>query len=103
MIRHVALFRWTEDTTPQHVASVRAGLDALPGSVPSIRAYVHGPDLCLGEGRWDYAVLADFDDPAGYAAYDEHPAHDSVRRELIVPRVRERAALQLELQAPIVR
>lgn len=103
MIRHVAMFRWTEDTRPDQVAAVSAGLDGLPGAVPSIRAYVHGPDLELGEGRWDYAVVADFDDPEGYLAYDSHPAHASVRSELLVPLIRDRAVVQLDLQTSLPR
>ncbi len=103
MIRHVALFRWSDGTTPEAVADVRAGLDGLPGTVPSIRAYAHGPDLGLGAGRWDYAVIADFDDAEGYAEYDAHPAHASVRSERIAPLVAERAVVQLAVAAPIAR
>lgn len=97
MIRHVALFRWREGTTPDQVAAVRAGLDRLPAEVPSLRAYAHGPDLALGEGRWDYAVVADFDDAPGYVEYVDHPAHDAVRRELILPLAADRAAAQIDL------
>lgn len=101
MIRHVALFRWIEGTRPDQIAAVRAGLDGLPGAVPSIRAYVHGPDLGLGEGRWDYAVVADFDDAQGYAEYDSHAAHAAVRSALLVPLIRDRAVVQLDVQASI--
>jgi hypothetical protein len=97
MIRHVAVFRWVEGTTPEQVAAVVTGLASLPAQVPSIRAYTHGPDLRLGDGRWDYAVVGDFDDGAGYQAYVDHPAHDDVRRELILPLVAERGNVQIEL------
>jgi len=97
MIRHVAVFRWHDGTTAAQVDAVRAGLDRMPVEVPSIRAYAHGPDLCLGEGRWDYAVVADFDDADGYLAYVDHPAHDEVRREAISPLVADRGHVQIEL------
>ncbi len=97
MIRHVAVFRWQEGTTPEQVAAVHAGLAALPAQIPSIRAYAHGPDLQLGEGRWDYAVVGDFDDPTGYQAYVDHPAHQAVATDLIVPIRADRAHVQLEL------
>lgn len=103
MIRHVALFRWSEGTTSDQVADVHAGLEGLPAAVPSIRAYAHGPDLRLGQGRWDYAVIADFDDAEGYADYDAHPAHAAVRSERIAPLVAERAVVQLAVAAPIAR
>jgi hypothetical protein len=97
MIRHVAVFRWREGTTPEQVAAVQAGLAALPAQVPSIRGYTHGPDLQLGEGRWDYAVVGDFEDAAGYQAYVDHPAHDDVRRDLISPLVADRGHVQMQL------
>jgi hypothetical protein len=97
MIRHVAVFRWSEGTTATQVAAIRAGLDRMPLEVPTIRAYAHGPDLGLGEGRWDYAVVGDFDDAEGYQAYVDHPAHDEVRRTLISPLVADRGHVQLQL------
>jgi hypothetical protein len=95
MIRHVAVFRWVDGKTAAQVYAVRSGLDRMPLEVPSVRAYSHGSDLHLGEGRWDYAVVADFDDPEGYQAYVDHPAHDEVRREHISPLIAERAHVQL--------
>lgn len=100
MIRHVAVFRWHDGTTAEQVEAVRAGLDRMPVEVPSIRSYSHGPDCRLGEGRWDYAVVADFDDAAGYQAYVDHPAHDEVRREHLGPLVAERGHVQLDLAPP---
>jgi hypothetical protein len=96
MIRHVAVFCWLEGTTADQVAAVTAGLAGLPAEVPSIRAYAHGPDLQLGEGRWDYAVVAEFDDAAGYQAYVDHPAHQAVANERIAPIRADRAHVQLE-------
>lgn len=97
MIRHVAVFRWVDGATPEQIAAVHAGLAALPAQVPSIRAYTHGPDLRLGEGRWDYAVVGDFADAEGYQTYLDHPAHDEVRRDLITPLAAERGNVQIEL------
>lgn len=97
MIRHVAVFRWKPGTTPEQVAALQAGLDTMPAEVPSIRAYAHGPDLALGEGRWDYAVVGDFDDAAGYQGYVDHPAHDAVRRDLLAPLVADRGHVQIQL------
>ena len=97
MIRHVAVFRWVEGTTPEQVAAVREGLAALPDVIDGIRAYTHGPDLVLGEGRWDYAVVGDFDDAAAYQSYVDHPAHQAVATECIAPIRAERAHVQMEL------
>lgn len=97
MIRHVAVFRWIDEATPEQIAAVHDGLGSLPAQIPSILAYTHGPDLQLGEGRWDYAVVGDFEDPEGYQAYVDHPAHDVVRRETIVPLIADRGHVQITL------
>jgi Stress responsive A/B Barrel Domain len=96
MIRHVAVYRWNEGTTAEQVGAVTAALDELPGRVPSIRRYTYGPDVQLGDGRWDYAVVADFDDADGYRSYEEHPDHLAVRSDVIGPLIAQRAIVQLE-------
>jgi hypothetical protein len=97
MLRHVAVFRWNEGTTPEQVEELAAALRALPAEVPSIRSYEVGSDLVLGEGRWDFAVVAQFDDAAGYQAYVDHPAHQAVATDLI-PTIRaDRVHIQLEV------
>lgn len=95
MIRHVAVFRWVEDTTPEQVAAVADALRALPAQIESVRSYTFGPDLQLGAGRWDFAVVAEFDDADGYQAYVEHPSHQAVATDLIAPIRAERAHVQL--------
>lgn len=97
VIRHVAMFRWVEGTTPQQVAAATEALRALPEQVPTIRAYVVGSDLELGEGRWDFAVTGDFGDVEGYQAYAEHPAHLAVIAEHMKSIIGERATVQIEI------
>jgi hypothetical protein len=98
MIRHVAVFRWNEGTTAEQVGAVKAALDELPERVPSIRRYTHGPDVQLGDGRWDYAVVADFDDADGYRSYEAHPDHLAVRSDVIAPLIAQRAIVQLDAE-----
>jgi hypothetical protein len=97
MYRHVALFRWADGTTDEDVRRVSDGLSTLPGLIPAIRAYTFGPDIGGTEGHWDFAVVADFDDRAGWQAYQEHPEHQRIVAEAIVPIRRERASLQFEV------
>ena len=95
MIRHVALFRWVEGTTAEQVAAVTGALEALPAQIPTIRSYAVGPDLGLGEGRWDLGVIASFEDARGYHGYVDHPAHRAVADTLIAPIRAERADVQI--------
>ena len=96
MIRHVAVFRWVEGTTAEQVAALTDALRALPGQIPSLRSYTVGSDLGLGPDRWDFAVVAEFEDAAGYQAYIDAPAHQAVATDLIAPIRAERAHVQLE-------
>ena len=111
MFRHVALFRFVPDITDGQRAALHAGLAALPGRIPEIREYRYGPDAGAVEGNWDFAVIADFDDRAGFGknlvammlegagfeVYAPHPAHQAFIAECMAPVLSERAALQLDL------
>jgi hypothetical protein len=97
MLRHVVLFRWTDDTTAGDVERIQEGLAGLPGVIPEVRTYTHGPDLRVGEGTWDYGIVAEFDDPAAWEVYDRHPIHDKVRTEIIRPHITERATVRFSV------
>ena len=96
MIRHVVLFRWTEEATEEQKRRVAAEIARLPSLVPSLRAFHIGSDLGINPGNFDFAVAADFDDVDGYLAYRDHPEHRAIVAEFIQPIVAERAAVQYE-------
>jgi hypothetical protein len=97
MIRHVVLFRWNDATTPEDVDRIQAALGELPGVIPEIRSYTLGPDIGVGQGTWDFALVAEFDDAAAWKVYDEHPQHEQVRAGLVVPHLADRATVRFEL------
>jgi hypothetical protein len=79
------------------VAAIEQGLATLRGRLPTLRAYAFGRDVGLREGNADFAVVADFDDEAGWRSYSEDPEHRRVIEELIVPVTEVRSAVQLRL------
>ncbi|WP_067967305.1 Dabb family protein [Nocardiopsis trehalosi] len=95
-LRHIALFRWADGTTPAQVAEVEAALAPLPARVPGLRAYAFGPDLGIGPGTYDFAVVADLDDADGFAAYRDHPDHQAALA-VILPLLADRAAVQFRI------
>lgn len=99
MIRHVVMFRWNDSVTDVQVASVSAGLDALPGAIAEIAAYRHGPDRGLAPTNFDYSITADFANVDDFAVYRDHPEHQRFIAEHITGRVAERVAVQFEYES----
>jgi hypothetical protein len=96
MIRHMVLFRWISDATPEQKQRVVTELGQLAELLPTLRAYHVGPDLGLVEGNFDFAVAADFDDLDGYLTYRDNPGHRAVIAEFIQPIAAQRVAVQYE-------
>ena len=70
------MFRWNDDVDAEHVAAVGAELSKLPGLIPEIAEYRHGPDAGVNEGNFDYVVVADFASVDDYLVYRDHPDHE---------------------------
>lgn len=92
--RHVVMFEWNEGLGDEHVRRVREGLDALPPVIEQIRSYVHGPDLGVTEGNFDYVLVADFDSEADFLVYRHHPVHQRFIDDVITGSTARRAAVQ---------
>ena len=97
MIRHVVLFTWTPEATQEQKQALHAELATMPPAIDAIRGYGYGPDAGINPANSDYAVVADFDDAAGYVSYRDHPAHRAMVERYVTPIVAARAAIQFEL------
>lgn len=95
--RHVVMFTWAEGVTTLQRRTMAERLATLPAAIPEIKAYNFGDDLGIKEGNYDFVVVADFADQAGYLVYRDHPMHRAVASEVIAPIVAGRAAVQYEL------
>jgi hypothetical protein len=82
VLRHVLMLKWARPLENSEVAGVGAAFDQLAAATGTVRALAHGPDAGLRAAGYDYVLVADFDDEAGWRAYDTHPAHHEVRRLL---------------------
>lgn len=98
MLRHVVLFRWKPGTAERDIESLERALADMPKLVPSIRRYRFGRDAALAQGNFDFAVVADFDDAAGWREYWANEAHQRLIAERVRPITQERAALQFALE-----
>lgn len=98
MFRHVVLLRWKDGTPPGVAEEVAAALRQLPDRGIPFRSYACGPDLGLAgpPNGFDFAVVGEFDDKAGWDLYMADAEHDRIRTELFAPNVEARATAQFE-------
>lgn len=96
MFRHNVLFAWKPEATPEQKKEAAYRIASLPSLLPTVRAFVAGPDARVNEDNFDYAVTVDFDDEAGYLAYRDDPQHREIVAKYIAPITAERAAVQYE-------
>lgn len=96
-LRHIVTLSFRDGTSTEEVEAIVDALRQLPGKVPELRSYVVGADLGLSDGNAHVAVVADFDDVAGWEAYRDHPAHRAVITQQIVPVLTARSAVQHQL------
>ncbi len=97
MIRHVAMFTWSDEATTDQIASFAAGLSSMPDQIEAIRRYEHGDDLDLGSGTADYVLVADFDSVEGYREYADHPAHLEFIKAKVKPIVASIGRVQMHV------
>lgn len=94
MFRHVVMFEWVEGVDTADIDAAAAALDALVATMPEVVSYVHGPDVGISEGNFDYAIVGDYASVEDYETYRDHPEHQRIVAELIKPNVARRAAVQ---------
>jgi hypothetical protein len=77
LLRHVVLFKFTEDAAPEQVKSIEEAFAALPGKIDAIHDFEWGTDVGvenLSQG-FTHCFLVTFRDEEGRAEYLPHPAH----------------------------
>jgi hypothetical protein len=97
MFRHVVLFTWKDDATEAQKQALHDELPKMPPAIDALRAYKFGPDAGINPANRDYAVVADFDDAAGYVTYRDHSVHRALVENYVNPIVASRAAVQFEI------
>jgi hypothetical protein len=97
MFRHVAVFRFAPDSTAEQHQAIVDALRTLPSIIPELKDYRVGLDAGLAEGNFEMAVVADFDDEAGWRTYTADAEHQRMIAELIRPILADRSAVQHEV------
>lgn len=76
MLKHVVCQKFQNPADAEQAAHM---LRALEGQIPTLRSMEVGINIKESERAYDLVLIACFDDMAGLAAYDKHPAHEAVR------------------------
>ena len=94
MFRHIVLLSIDPAAGDETADRIVSALRGLPALIPELRSYVVGRDAGLADDNATIAVVADFDDEAGYLTYRDHPEHQRVIAEEIRPVLVGRTAVQ---------
>ena len=85
LIRHVAMFTWTQSAAPAEIQEFASRLSTMPDNVPGIHRYEHGDDLQLGPNTSDYVLVAEFETVEDYRYYANHPYHVAFVEDCVKP------------------
>ncbi len=92
VLKHIVLYKFKDDQTPQQVQEVVDAFAALPGKIDTVAGLQYGTNVSeenKSEGL-THCFLVTFRDAAGRDAYIKHPAHQEYvnlvkdRREKVV-------------------
>lgn len=97
MIRHIALFQFSEDVTHEDIIELDAALARIPALVSTVKSFDCGADVGITDGAWDYGVVAEFDSAADYSAYATHPDHVAIVERVVKPMITDAARIQFEI------
>lgn len=93
---HIVSFKWHDHTTPSDVEQITAALTALAPNLSGAHSYRCGPDVSRTPASYDYAVVGVFTDRSHFEAYRDHPEHQRILNDLILPHLANRIVVQLE-------
>ena len=85
MIKHVVLLKFKQPLNADQQLSLQQGFADLAAQIDVIQAYDFGPDLGLYRGNADYALVAEFKNPAHVDLYVQHPLHQAFLKNIAGP------------------
>lgn len=77
LLRHVVLFKFKDETTPEQIREIEEAFRALPGQIEAIHDFEWGTDVSI-EGiaqGFTHCFLLSFQSEEDRAVYLPHPAH----------------------------
>lgn len=91
---HIVMFKWRGGGADP--AGIAAALRELVSRFDGVQSYRCGPDAGLSPGAYDFGLVGTFTDREHFAVYRDHPDHQRIVREMILPHAEVRTVVQLE-------
>lgn len=99
MIRHIFVGSFREDVHDAQIDELLARWRRLQTTIPEIRSFTAGRNVSKSDRDNSFALVADFDDWAGWDKYMNDAEHEAIRSQLTSKLVdpERRAVVQLEI------
>ena len=91
MIKHIVLFRFTDDATDQQRRSMLAELAAFPARFPAMRSWTMGENRSSRDDRYSHGFVVEFETEQELVEYLATEEHERFVRERFRPIIQERA------------
>ena len=91
---HIVTFKWRHGSVDD--AAIAHALTDVVSRAEGVHSYLCGADVGFTPGAYDFAVVGSFDSRESFTAYRDHPDHQRILTEMILPNLESRTVVQLE-------
>jgi len=91
MIKHILLFRFTDESTDEQRQSLLDELATFPARFPAMRSWTMGENRSSRDDRFSHGFVVEFETEEQLVEYLATEAHERFVRERFKPIIQERA------------
>ena len=77
-------------------SAIADALQAVVARLDGVHSYLCGPDAGVTPGAYDFAVVGTFENRENFITYRDHPDHQQIINEMILPHLESRTVVQLQ-------
>jgi len=78
MVKHIVMFEFKDENKSENIKKVKEMLEALVGSVPTLKSMEVGINFSEEERAMDLSIITEFDNKEALELYANHPEHLNV-------------------------